>query len=80
MGFGACQVFPLIVQAIVSDKESLTICEQPEIHLNPRAQTTLANLVVFMANNDKRVLVETHSEHLLLRLRTLLAEGSIRES
>jgi predicted ATPase len=76
-GFGASQVLPLIVQALTARKESLTIAEQPEIHLNPRLQYELADLFAEMANNDKRVIVETHSEHLLLRLRRLIALGKI---
>jgi len=76
-GFGASQVLPLIVQALAARKQSLTIAEQPEIHLNPRLQYVLADLFVEMANSDRRVIVETHSEHLLLRLRRLVADGKI---
>lgn len=76
-GFGASQVLPLIVQALTANKNSLTIAEQPEIHLNPRLQFVLADLLVEMANSDRRLLVETHSEHLLLRLRRLVADGKI---
>jgi hypothetical protein len=76
-GFGASQVLPLIVQALTGVKENLTIAEQPEIHLNPRLQSMLADLFVEMVHNDQRVIVETHSEHLLLRLRRLIADGTI---
>lgn len=78
-GFGASQLLPLIVQACASEIASVTIAEQPEIHLNPRLQGTLADLFVEMANSGRRVVVETHSEHLVLRLRTLLALGAIPE-
>jgi hypothetical protein len=74
-GFGASQVLPLIVQALTARKGSLTIAEQPEIHLNPRLQYLLADLFVEMAGKGRRVVVETHSEHLLLRLRRLVATG-----
>lgn len=74
-GFGASQILPLIVQAITSSKkESITIAEQPEIHLNPRLQGVLAELFVYMAKKDQRIICETHSEHLLMKLRTLVAE------
>ena len=78
-GFGASQVLPLIVQAVAAEPGSLTIAEQPEIHLNPRLQCLLADLFVEMANAEHRVIVETHSEHLLLRLRRLVAIGKIRQ-
>ena len=53
-GFGASQVLPLIVQALTASPRSITIAEQPEIHLNPRLQYTLADLFVEMVNNDRR--------------------------
>lgn len=77
VGFGASQVLPMIVQALAARPASLMIAEQPEIHLNPRLQGVLADLFVDMAKKDRRVIVETHSEHLLLRLRTLIANGTI---
>ncbi len=76
-GFGASQVLPLVVQALAAQTGSLTIAEQPEIHLNPRLQCVLADLFAKMANSDHSVIVETHSEHLLLRLRRLVASGEI---
>ena len=69
VGFGASQILPLIVQALISSDGALTIAEQPEIHLNPRLQGVLADLFAYMAKRDQRLVVETHSEHLLLRLR-----------
>lgn len=79
-GFGASQLFPLIIQAITARPKSLTIAEQPEIHLNPRCQSVLADLFVEMATSGRKAIVETHSEHLLLRLRRLVASGAIKPS
>jgi hypothetical protein len=76
-GFGLSQVLPLIVQGVYASPESLMIAEQPEIHLNPKLQTVLADLFVAVAKRNCAVVVETHSEHLLLRLRRLVAEGEI---
>jgi hypothetical protein len=76
-GFGASQVLPLIIQAVAAPHNSLTIAEQPEIHLNPRLQCVLADLFVDMAGSGHRVLVETHSEHMIVRLRRLIAEGKV---
>jgi len=76
-GFGASQVLPLITQAIAAAPYSLTLAEQPEIHLNPKLQCALADLFVEMATTKHRLIVETHSEHLLLRLRRLVASGKI---
>jgi predicted ATPase len=86
-GFGVSQVLPLIMQAVASDASGpaavtkITIAEQPEIHLNPMLQSTLADLFVEIASReDQRVIVETHSEHLVLRLRRLIAEKRISSS
>ncbi|HET7483994.1 MAG TPA: DUF3696 domain-containing protein [Solirubrobacterales bacterium] len=77
VGFGVSQVLPLIVQGLKSRTRSWTITEQPEIHLNPRLQAKLADFFVSLANQDKGLLIETHSEHFLLRLRSLVAGGEI---
>ncbi|MCZ6704165.1 MAG: DUF3696 domain-containing protein [Ignavibacteria bacterium] len=80
VGFGASQVLPLIVQALISPKESMTIAEQPEIHLNPKLQCILADLFSHMVSKDQRIIVETHSEHLLLSIRRLVAEKKIKSN
>lgn len=76
-GFGISQVLPLVVSGVTAWPGSFLIAEQPEIHLNPKLQGTLADLFVDFANSGRSVFVETHSEHLLLRLRWLIAEGRI---
>ena len=80
MGFGASQILPLITQGIWMDEKRVLIAEQPEIHLNPKLQRKLADFFVDMVKSKKRVILETHSEHLLLRLRTLVAKGDIDSS
>jgi hypothetical protein len=79
-GFGLSQVLPLIVQGFYAAKGSVIVAEQPEIHLNPRLQGVMAELFVVMAQRGLGVLIETHSEHLLLRLRRLVAEEKIKHS
>jgi len=77
VGFGLSQVLPLIVQSIYAPSDSIIIAEQPEIHLNPKLQTTLADLFCDAVAQGKGIIVETHSEHLLLRLRVLIAQRVI---
>lgn len=73
VGVGVSQVLPILVQGAVSRNESVIILEQPEIHLHPRAQASLADVLIGIAEH-KRLLIETHSEHILLRLRRRIAE------
>lgn len=77
IGFGLNQLFPVIVQCFFAPKESLIVIEQPEAHLHPRAQADLADFLIDVVNYGNGVIVETHSEHLLLRLQTRLAERKI---
>lgn len=77
-GFGLSQLLPLIVEGFHSRQQGILFLEQPEIHLNPRLQCQLANLFAAVATAKKKVIVETHSEHLVLRVRTLIAERKLR--
>ena len=66
VGTGVSQLMPLIIAA-VSQEGGIVACEQPELHLHPRIQVAIADLLT--QNIDKvNYLVETHSEHLILRL------------
>ncbi|MGO4342873.1 N-6 DNA methylase [Pedococcus sp. 2YAF34] len=77
VGFGVSQVLPIVVQALAN--ESAVVCvEQPEIHLHPALQAEFADLLVESTHPEGRAnqfLVETHSEHLLLRLQRRIREG-----
>jgi predicted ATPase len=79
VGFGVSQVLPMIVLALTAKPGSTIIAEQPEIHLHPRAQTELANLLVETAKDrNLQYIVETHSEHLFRRMQFLLADETLR--
>lgn len=75
VGFGVSQVLPMLVLAHYVPQGTTIIAEQPEIHLHPRAQVGLAELMAEVAKKRQvQFLVETHSEHLFRRLQTLIAE------
>ena len=46
VGFGISQVLPILVQGFMSNNKSLTLIEQPEIHLHPKMQADLADLFI----------------------------------
>jgi predicted ATPase len=75
VGFGASQLLPIIVQGFYAPPESILLVEQPEIHLHPKAQATLGDLLMEVVKaGDRQVIVETHSEHLLARIQRRIAE------
>ena len=76
-GFGTSQVLPIIVQGYYAPEDSLILLEQPEIHLHPRAQGALGDLLIDISKRGKKLIVETHSEHLIGRIQTGVAEETI---
>ena len=77
VSFGISQVLPVVVEALLASEHKTLLLEQPELHLHPGAQVQLGNLFVKMARQGVRFLIETHSEHLLIRLRRWIAETSV---
>ena len=68
VGIGISQVLPVIVMALDGNDRLLAI-EQPELHIHPRLQAEIADLFVeSIHKNQHRFIIETHSEHLILRL------------
>jgi predicted ATPase len=59
---------------VPAQRDTLVIIEQPELHLHPSAQAVLADLFIKKSREGVRFLVETHSEHILLRLQRRIAE------
>ena len=75
VGFGVSQVLPVLVALIVAKPGQLVYLDEPELHLHPRAQVALAQVLAAAAKRGVRVVAETHSSLLLLAVQTLVAEG-----
>jgi hypothetical protein len=81
VGAGISQLVPVVVAAI-EGRGGLTLVEQPELHIHPRLQTDLGDLFV-VASARRHFLIETHSEHLILRALRRIREttaGELNES
>lgn len=74
VGVGISQLFPLIVAAVVA-RQGLVTCEQPELHVHPRIQVSIGDLLT-QANSQCSFLIETHSEHLILRILRRIREST----
>lgn len=80
VGFGVSQALPVAVALLAASPGQTVYVEQPEIHLHPRAQVALANLLIRAVKRGVQVIAETHSELLLLGIQRLVAEGSLPSS
>lgn len=80
VGFGISQVLPLLVQLAIS-RSDLVLIEQPELHLHPAIQAHFADLLIEGSTTEKnnQFIIETHSEHLLLRLQRRIRDGILSE-
>jgi hypothetical protein len=69
VGIGISQVLPVLVHAYANEG-TLVAIEQPEIHLHPALQAELGDVFIESALGERRntFLLETHSEHLILRI------------
>lgn len=77
IGVGISQVLPVLVSAYAS-KNSVIAIEQPELHLHPALQSEIADVFIETAKeNNNTYLIETHSEHLLLRIMRRIREKKI---
>lgn len=83
-GEGMTQVLPVIVALAraergAPDDPRIVACEQPELHLHPRKEIALARLLARIASTaaPPSLLLETHSENLLLALQLEIAEGRL---
>ena len=74
VGFGISQVIPVVV-GVLDDTSQIFAVEQPELHLHPAAQVALGDLFIDgIKNSNRTMLIETHSEHLLLRIMRRMRE------
>lgn len=69
VGFGVSQILPVIALCLNTPPGSLILLEQPELHLNPGMQQKLADFLLDMVKTGRQIIVETHSEYLITRLR-----------
>ena len=69
IGFGISYGLPIIVELLLATEGSFVIIENPEAHLHAKAQSNMGYFIGKMAASGVRVLVETHSEHIVNGIR-----------
>lgn len=80
-GFGTNQLIHLFLTIAASPFESTILIEEPEIHLHPKAQSNLAEVLNNISKEKKiQLILTTHSEHILFKLLALVKRGIIDKS
>ena len=69
VGYGVSQVLPVITEMLRPDARTMFLLQQPEVHLHPSAQAALGSLFCQVAAVGRQLVVETHSDHLMDRVR-----------
>lgn len=77
VGVGVSQVLPVAIGAMAPGYRILAV-EQPELHIHPAIQCNLGDLLAAQAIKDesRTMLLETHSEHLVLRMLRRVRENA----
>ena len=75
VGYGVSQVLPVLTELMRPEAPRLFLLQQPEVHLHPSAQAALGSLFCRIAGPRRQLIVETHSDHLLDRVRMDVRDG-----
>ena len=91
VGYGVSQILPILARVleypIIRQRAGgllhigqipISLLQQPEVHLHPRAQAELASLLAKLASEGNRAfIVETHSDYMIDRARIEIRKGNI---
>ena len=76
-GFGISYVLPIIVSGLIAQKDRFLIVENPEAHLHPAAQSKIGYFLGVVANAGIRVILETHSDHVINGIQLAVAKKAV---
>ena len=75
VGYGVSQVLPVLTELLYPENYRMALLQQPEVHLHPSAQAALGSLFCKVAGQGRQLIVETHSQFLIDRIRMDLRDG-----
>ena len=75
VGYGVSQALPLVAELLRQDGPYTFFIQQPEVHLHPSAQAAFGSLFCEMAASHRHLIVETHSEYIVDRVRMDIRDG-----
>ena len=69
LGTGVSYLAETLITCLRAQKNDIILIENPEIHLHPKAQSKVGEFLTFVVNAGIQVIVETHCEHMINRIR-----------
>lgn len=78
VGYGVSQVLPVITELLRGGAPAMSLLQQPEVHLHPSAQAALGSLFCQVAGSSRQLIVETHSDYLIDRVRMDVRDGKAK--
>ena len=75
VGYGIHSLLPTLGEVWAAPENAVILLQEPEVHIHPRAQAQFAQ---WIAESDRHFIIETHSDHLIDRLRICVMKGIIR--
>lgn len=80
VGFGITYALPILVSGLTVPEGGMLLVENPEAHLHAKAQSNMGYFLARMAAAGVRVIIETHSEHVVNGIRRMIVEGKTEMS
>lgn len=77
IGFGISYVLPILATGLIAEKGSFLIIENPEAHLHPSAQSKIGRFLAMVAMAGVKVIIETHSDHVINGIQIAVAKHEI---
>ncbi|MDE2788622.1 MAG: AAA family ATPase [Chloroflexota bacterium] len=78
VGYGVSQALPVLVEMLRPDAAGMLLLQQPEVHLHPQVQAALGTFFCEVAAGGRQLVVETHSDYIIDRVRMDVRDGTTR--
>ena len=77
LGAGVSYLTKILILGLSLKEGDILIVENPEVHLHPKAISRFAEFFMFLANGGIQVILETHSEHIINKMRYFVFKGQL---
>ena len=76
-GFGMSYFLPIIACCLLAPENAMVVIESPEAHLSPSVQSKMGIFLGYMANAGLKIVIETHSDHVVNGIRLAVKQKMI---